>query len=433
MNDTAIFLDWDIPTIINGNITKYSDGLDNDEFKNKGITIKTNYRGENLKAGFMFLGNFAAAGVPINLGLPTPNRSYKQDNFIAAVPLSYRFAENTKLNLKLSHNSNKYEFRDSDDPWMPYFMNKSIVNQAQVIFDTKIAGLIKLNTGVDYSDQRIVNEENDTTVIDKEKTHYLSAFINTGFDLKSFLVSASLRYDKYRDIAAVFSPQVGFSYLLAGKLKIRGSYSQGFRAPTLPEMLNPLWGNPQLEVEKSKSFEVGTDFYARSIILSIVYFNSKYENLIGFSPLTYKFANLSRADISGIEFSTRFTLFKRLRVVTAYTYLDTNDLQYERELLRRPKHVVSAVLSYDHRYFNIAAEMTYVGKRLDYNELTWSVGHSPAFNAFNVNLLVPLNRDFSLISKVTNAFDKEYQEVMGYPAPGRRFLMGIRYRIKNRD
>ncbi|MCI0471639.1 MAG: TonB-dependent receptor, partial [Candidatus Aminicenantes bacterium] len=161
---------------------------------------------------------------------------------------------------------------------------------------------------------------------------------------------------------------------------------------------------------------------------SAVYFNSQYENLIGFSPITYRFANLSRADISGIEISARFTIFEDLSFMAAYTYLHTADLQYERELLRRPKHSLATLLSYKNRYFTLSGEMAYVGKRLDYNELTWSVDHSPAFNTFNLNAAVPLNKNFSITGKITNAFGKEYQEIMGYPAPARRFLIGIRYK-----
>lgn len=413
---------------VNGSISRYSDGLENDEFKNKGITVKSNYRVKNGHIGFMFLGNFADAGVPLNMGLPTPNRNYKQDNFIIALPIGYAFDNKTRVNVKLSHNSNKYEFEDKDDPWLPYYMNRSQVNEAQMTFDTKFADLVKLNAGIDYSHQQILNKDNFSTAIDHEKTHYVSAFVNTGLDLGKILVSASLRYDRYRDIAAVFSPQAGFSFLIAQKLKIRGSYSRSFRAPTLPELLNPLWGNPDLDVEKSKSFEIGADFYAAEMVLSAVYFNSQYENLIGFSPITYKFANLSQAHISGIEISSRFTIFEDFSFMVAYTYLHTDDLQYDRELLRRPKHSLATILSYNNRYFNVSGEMAYVGKRLDYNELTWSVDHSPAFNTFNFNVAVPLDKNFSITGKITNAFDKEYQEIMGYPAPARRFLIGIRYR-----
>ena len=77
----------------------------------------------------------------------------------------------------------------------------------------------------------------------------------------------------------------------------------------------------------------------------------------------------------------------------------------------------------------MSGEMVYVGKRLDYNELDWlnPIADNPAFNTFNFNLQIPLGEKLSLIGKLTNAFNEEYQEVFGYPAPGTRIMAGIRY------
>jgi outer membrane cobalamin receptor len=36
----------------------------------------------------------------------------------------------------------------------------------------------------------------------------------------------------------------------------------------------------------------------------------------------------------------------------------------------------------------------------------------------------------SLFGKMTNAFDKEYQQFFGYTAPGRRFEFGLKYKLK---
>ena len=64
----------------------------------------------------------------------------------------------------------------------------------------------------------------------------------------------------------------------------------------MPEMLNPYWGNPQLHPETGKSFEIGADLYLHTLILGIACFDSTYMNLIGFSPLTARFANIDKAE-----------------------------------------------------------------------------------------------------------------------------------------
>ena len=419
----------DFSFTLNGNLLKYSDGIENDDFSNKGITLKTEYQARNWKAGLFFLGNFCDSGIPFNLGNPSPNREYSQDNMLFALPLTIQFSGPTRLNVKLSHNRNTYDFSDPDDTWTPSYNNKSVVNEAQVSMGTRLWKHLRLNTGIDFADQSVTNADPTGTLLDRERTHYLSAFLNTGLDLKRLFLSASIRYDKYQNLDQQVSPQIGLSVLVSDSIKLRTSYSRSFRAPTLPELLNPMWGNPDLRPEKGHSFEFGLDLYTRPAMLSLVYFDSRYENLIGFSPVTWIYANLNRADISGIEFSASMSPVKGMRLRASYTYLHTYDAQNDQELLRRPKHSVSAVISFRNRSFSISGELIYVGKRLDYDELLWATSESPSFNTFNVNLSIPLNEKLSLIGKATNAFDQEYQEVLGYPAPGRRFILGIRYKI----
>jgi outer membrane cobalamin receptor len=288
---------------------------------------------------------------------------------------------------------------------------------------------MNISIGMDYSSQEISNQDQSGPLLEKRETNYLSAFLSAGLDMKKLLLSASLRYDKYKDLGPEFSPQLGFSYLLSPTLKLRGSYSESFRAPTIPELLNPLWGNPGLEPEKGRSFEFGLDIYTRRAIFNLVYFNSTYKNLIGFSPVTWKFSNLNQADISGIEVSASITLFEQVLLWVATTYLDTYDLQNEQELLRRPKNSVSAMISYKNKHFTVSGEMIYVGKRLDYDELLWETAESPAFNTFNFNLSIPLNSKLAIVGKATNAFNHEHQEILGYPAPGSRIILGIKYKI----
>jgi vitamin B12 transporter len=419
----------DFTFTLNGSLLNYSDGIENDEFFNRGMTLKAEYQTRNWIAGLLFLGHFSDSGIPFNLGYPTPNREYSQDNMIFALPLTFQFSGPTRLHLKLSHNRNLYDFQDPDDTWTPNYSNKSIINEAQISLNTKLWKHLRLSVGMDYADQSITNEDPTGILLDRERTHYLSAFLNTGLDVKRAFFSASIRYDKYQDLDQQVSPQIGLSYLVSDMLKFRASYSRSFRAPTLPELLNPMWGNPDLKPEKGRSFEIGLDLYTRPVMLSLVYFDSKYQNLIGFSPVTWVYANLNQADISGIELSASMNPVKGVQLLTSYTYLHTYDAQNEQELLRRPKHSVSAMLSFRHQSFSISGELIYVGKRLDYDELLWSTSESPSFNTFNVNLSIPLNDKLFLIGKATNALNQEYQEVLGYPAPGRRFILGIKYKI----
>jgi iron complex outermembrane receptor protein len=54
--------------------------------------------------------------------------------------------------------------------------------------------------------------------------------------LKNLDLTAAFRYDKYSDFGHTFNPKFGFTFRPLGELLFRGSYSRGFRAPSLYEI-----------------------------------------------------------------------------------------------------------------------------------------------------------------------------------------------------
>jgi len=419
------------------NTQRYSDDMVNDVFKNTGLSAKVNYKSKTVDTGLRFFGSFTDSGIPINLGVSTPERNYKQNYTIFALPFTYTFNQNAKVNVRLSYTNSKYEFEDIDDIWGPYFMSKFDNFEAEVIYSDKWFEKLNLSTGIDYSDQKILHETDLGRTLDNEKMNYFSAFVNTGLDLKALQVSASLRYDKYKNVDANFSPQIGVSYLVAKKFKIRAAYSQSFMAPLISQQVNP-WGkaNFDLKPEKGKSFEVGVEYYSAPALFSATYFSTKYEDMIDWVTTDWvtfegQFQNIKNVDVSGLELSVTVNPLKSLTFTGSYSYLKTEDKETGEPLLRKPKHTFSAFAAYAHKRFTLSISMVYVGKRPDQDFTAWPPGvENPAFNSYDLSMVVPVMEGLSIFGKITNAFDKEYQELVGYPAPGRRFEMGLKYKMK---
>jgi len=407
----------------------YSDGVENDEFVNRGAVLKAGYGDDHLQTGILLFANLADSGIPFNLGQPTLRREYAQDNTLVGLPLTVKFNQDHILRLRFSHQRNSYRFTDPEDTWTPYYRNRSTVNSGEIVYETSLFSPVRLQAGIEGTARRVRNEDTDSQPLEEQDTHSLSAFFAAGLELQRFTLSASIRHDRYEFIDPATSPQIGLSYAAADWLRLRGSYSRSFRAPTLPELFNPMWGNPDLQPERAASWEVGAELFLSGATVSLVYFDSAYTQLIGYDPTTWTFANIDEADISGLELGARVTLWEAVHIHAAYTRLDTHDIKNDQELLRRPKHAFSLMIAYDHRRFSLSGEMIYVGRRLDYDELLWSTGESPAFDTFNVVLRVPINPKLSLIGKVSNAFDRTYEEILGYPAPGRRAMLGISYKM----
>lgn len=416
---------------LNGDLLNYDDALDNDRFSRRGVAVHGGYEQDDFSLGLSFFGTLVDAGIPWNLGKATPHRSYKQNNFLVTLPFNWRINGNSQLDIKASLHWNQYNFFDPDDLWNFSFANDSFLTEWQAKFSTRLPGRLNLVTGLDLSAQKVENVNNDQTQIAGLKTDVASFYADLQADLDKVLLAGSLRFDKYDGLPGVFSPQLGISFNLNSNLKVRASFSRSFRAPTLPEMLNPFWGNPGLRPETGKSIEAGADLYFASLVCGVTFFDSSYTNLIGFSPLTAKFANINKAEISGAEVNCDWGIFKGFDWRIAYTYLHTQDIQYGRELLRRPRHALTTSFLFRNTKFTFAAEMTYVGKRLDYDELLWTVAENASFSHYDFTLNVPVQKKISVLCRISNAFNSHFEEVLGYPAPMRRILVGFQYQVTN--
>lgn len=138
--------------------------------------------------------------------------------------------------------------------------------------------------------------------------------------LDTLEIDASGRYDHYSEGFGRFSPKIGAKFTPIKEIALRGTYSEGFRAPTFAEIdprssfsgfvgytpnaafraAHPnnasytttysvgrgFVGNPEIRPETSRSFTLGAVFQpTRQISFTVDYFNVKKKGLITAGPL----------------------------------------------------------------------------------------------------------------------------------------------------
>ena len=288
---------------------------------------------------------------------------------------------------------------------------------------------------MDYSSQKIFTENNYGITIDNVRSDYFSSYMLLNYELGDLYLTGSVRYDKYKDVDSNISPQIGFSYLLSEKLKIRGSYSKSFKAPLPVHQINP-WGasNFNLKPESGKSFEIGLDLFSKRLAAGITYFSTEYSNLIDwvtidFTTWTGQYQNISSADIKGVELEFSYSPLKNLILNLSHTYLDSENQNTGKPLPRRPENTTAFSFIYTGKIFSLAGQFRYVGSRIDFDYSSFPPQiENPSFNTYDITTTFPLNRSISLFFKMTNLFDTEYQEFFGYISPGRRLEAGITYK-----
>ena len=100
-------------------------------------------------------------------------------------------------------------------------------------------------------------------------------------------VLGGVRADFFSRYGWELSPKLAVMYR-TGRLKLRGSYSKGFRAPTLKEMymdfnmanIFNIYGNDQLESEKTNSFSLSAEYVKRYYCLTLTGFYNILDNEI---------------------------------------------------------------------------------------------------------------------------------------------------------
>ncbi|MEA3280744.1 MAG: TonB-dependent receptor, partial [Thermodesulfobacteriota bacterium] len=190
--------------------------------------------------------------------------------------------------------------------------------QAQASFNSEY---ILVTAGFDW-----VNYEIETTW-DPKKSEYDNP---AGFLLakarlfdKKLIITGGVRYDDYEvDMKSDgtkksndhFSPRVGTAYLITDWLKLRANYGEAFKMPSARQMAadyttSGWWGqhyvgNPNLNPEKSETYEGGLDFSYISFDASFTYFHTDFKDKIESYTTAggdESWKNLGKAEIEGVE------------------------------------------------------------------------------------------------------------------------------------
>jgi vitamin B12 transporter len=164
----------------------------------------------------------------------------------------------------------------------------------------------------------------------------------------------------------------------------------------------------------------------RSSRWQLTVFSTDLENLIEFDFASYSNANIGAATIRGAELSWEAALGRRGGSILQATYLDTED-DLGQPLLRRPEWSGSWTL-HGAMSEHLTGDLTvvYVGSRDDVDPASFERSRAASYTTADLALAYSLWDGVEITGRVLNIADSEYQEILGYPAPGRRYMVGLR-------
>lgn len=249
-----------------------------------------------------------------------------------------------------------------------------------------------------------------------------------GYTAGSHSVQANLRQDDDSEFGGKGTGSLSYGYGFAPGWRATGSVGTAFRAPTLYQRFSE-YGVASLQPETSRNVEVGIRYAQASSSFSAVAYRNRLSNLITFGsagPCASAYgcySNTARAQYEGITFAGSY----RVSGVQLHGSLDFQNpvnLDTGKLIPRRAKRHGALGADTLLAGWTLGAEMQTSGQRFDNASNTSVMG---GYTLFNLYASTRIARDYTLLARIDNAGDKNYETARTYATGGRQLYVGLKW------
>jgi vitamin B12 transporter len=264
-------------------------------------------------------------------------------------------------------------------------------------------------------------------------------------------VTAGGRVEHNDSFGTAFVPRVAVAVRARGgadATTLRASGGAGIKEPSFLETFGTssfAQGNPDLQPERSRTYDLGIEqrLFSGRLRAEATAFHHEYLDQIAFSvvefdPFHGTYVNLGRTQAQGLELSLEAAPSAAFHLRADYTLTDGEievsasdfDPVYAvgKPLLRRPKHQASFSVRGGPERANVGATLVLVGRRADSDFSGLNLRENEGYARLDARARARLFAGLEAFVVAENVLDREYQEVLGYPALGRSVRGGLRFR-----
>jgi vitamin B12 transporter len=276
-----------------------------------------------------------------------------------------------------------------------------------------------LAAGVEWQRERAKTDSAFGPGVDDRLAVTRALFAQGSWGRDAWRFDLGARRDEHDAFGGATSLKAGIVRALGAAARLRASYGESFRAPSLADLYYPGFGNPELEPERGRSAELAVEGERGALSWRLALFENDLRHLIQFDFVTFLPENIGRARIRGFETSAAWR-GERFELAANSTWQDPIDRATGDLLPRRPRFYASLTAGLHAGDFDLALAGRRIGTRED-------VGGAPLAAATTVDLRVDFRGLARLrpFARIDNLLDREYQEAAGFPAPGRRWALGV--------
>lgn len=249
----------------------------------------------------------------------------------------------------------------------------------------------------------------------------------------------AVRHDIFSRFEDATSFRASFRAALGGGWAVAASYGEGISQPTFFDLYGffpgSFVGNPDLKPETSHGGEVSLRYASNHLGGSLTYFRQRLKDEIAtvFLPdFTSTAVNADgKSKRQGLELEGFYHHSEALRMTVNYGWLDASEPDLSGSQIkepRRPKHSGSVAIDGTKGRAIYGAAVAYTGRRTDTNFDVFPaqlVRFDPYWLA-SARIAYRLTNQLEAHVRVANAFDEDYQDVVGYRTEGRSIHAGLR-------
>jgi vitamin B12 transporter len=414
---------------VTGHARRGDGALDNEFFDSEELVTRALWTLQpGVSLGILARANDSETGIPFSGATVTPHRKISWQEREVAVPFKAERGD-WDVAAQVSRTTFDSSFRDPDDPFgftASDTESEGLRGRTVVTWhDRRPDGTgLSISGGTEVERLEVTDSSSFGKNLEGSRQRTWALFGQATWEHGPVHFDIGLRRDDNDVYGGQTSLRSGAVLEVGGGVRLRASYGEAFRAPSLGELFFPGSGNPDLRPETGETWEVGVEREAGGFRASLTGFQTEQRNLIDFELATFREVNVGRARSRGIEAELAYT-----RGIWAVrlngTYLDAEDRDTGLPLLRRPERSGNLMLTARPGRWTFNLEGRWVGERADVDPVTFGRSESPSYLRTDLAARWRLTERFSPYARVENAADRDYAEVLGFPSPGRTWIGGV--------
>ncbi|MEJ7684263.1 MAG: TonB-dependent receptor [Segetibacter sp.] len=374
----------------------------------------------------------------------------KVTSFWNQVKLNYaKLNHNFSLDIGYKSTKDLYKFNTA----APANSNQSNLLQGLALYKWKAGEKTTLTTGMQWVNKKMKsNDRGDHSL------NQAGAFLIVGQQIGDhFNVNPAMRLQWNERSGWEIVPQINLSYKLP-YWQLRGSAGKTIRDADFTERFNNYnktfvasgsIGNPDLESERSFSYEGGADFLGmKNMKIAATVFRQHFTQLIDYVPTpydemprksnlsptgTYALAkNIARVNSTGVEtdiqYSKQFKNNQQLWATFGLVWIDSksDNVTPSFYVSSHAKFLTNFNLQYAIHWFSISINGLYKERKA---QASTPINANLSKDYFLLNLQTQafvFKNKVSIFAEVDNIFDKQYSDLLGSKMPGRWAMVGFK-------